>query len=256
MASAPVTPATPGLITKVENDVVFLKSHALVLLLALALIVGAILGGVGLVEHLVEAHDARVAAAQLKKENVDTATTAALMAQLQKDSAAANARDAQQSALIQSLAQQLIASRAQTAKQVSTDATLNAKDAGARLAQQTNAAAGDVTVNGDAVTMSLPLTRTVVADLDLLRQAQSDVTNLTGQLNAQAILTTDAKTQLVDANKVIAADKVELVQTIKADDAACVASTKIAVDAEAKKGRKHAILSAIGTAIGMAFLLK
>jgi hypothetical protein len=254
--ATPVTPATPGIISVVEKDIVFLKSHVIVLLLALVVIIGSILGGIGLVEHLVEAHDARVAANQLKKEGVDTATTAALLAKFQADEQAAAARDAQQTALIQTLIQQMAASRAQTAKQVSTDATLNAKDAGARLAQQTKAGAGDVTVAGDSVTMSLPLTRSVVADLDLLSQAQSDVTNLTGQLGAQTILTNDAKAQLADATKIIAADKTELIATIKADNAACVASTKIAVDAEAKKGRKRTFWSVVATIGGMAFLLK
>ena len=80
--------------------------------------------------------------------------------------------------------------------------------------------------------------------------------NLNGQLGAQTILTNDAKVEIATANKIIAADKDELVATVKADNAACVASTKIAVDAEAKKGRKRTFWSVLATVAGMAIWLK
>jgi hypothetical protein len=260
MSSTPVTPKpavpAPSLVTEVKNDLTWVRTHAIILLVTLALLAGIIVGSIDLINGMEERHDAAVAAAQLKKEGVDTAAQQALVAELAKEHADDQARDAQQSALIQSLVAQMAASRAQTAKQVATDATLDAKAAGARLATQTNAGPGDVTVLNDSVTMSLPLTRTVVADLDKLQQAQSDVTNLNGQLGAQTILTTDAKVELATANKVIAADKDELVATVKADNAACVASTKIAVDAEAKKGRKRTFWSVVATITGMAIWLK
>ena len=260
MASTPVTPkpvgGAPSIVTEVSNDLAWVRTHAIIILCTLALIAGIVLGTVNLIERIEEKHDEAVAAAQLKKEGVDTAAQQALVAELAKEHADNQARDAQQSALIQSLVAQMAASRAQTAKQVATDATLDAKAAGARLATQTNAEPGDVTVLNDSVTMSLPLTRTVVADLDKLQQAQSDVTNLNGQLGAQTILTNDAKVELATANKVIAADKDELVAAVKADNAACVASTKIAVDAEAKKGRKRTFWSVLATVAGMAIWLK
>ena len=72
--------------------------------------------------------------------------------------------------------------RAQTAKQIKTDATLDAQSAAARLVGQMKASASDVTVSNDIVSMTLPLTQNVVASLDLLQQAQSDVNNLQSQL--------------------------------------------------------------------------
>ena len=258
MSSTPVAPkpATPSVITEVTNDLAWVRTHAIIILCTLALIAGIVLGTVNLIERVEEKHDEAVAAAQLKKEGVDTAAQAALVAELAKEHADDQARDAQQTALIQTLVQQMAAQRAQTAKQIATDATLDAKAAGQRLAAQTNAGAGDVTVVNDSVTMSLPLTRTVVADLDQLQQSKSDVTNLTAQLGAQTILTNDAKVELGTAQKVIAADKDELVQTVKSDNAACVASTKIAVDNEARKGRKRTFWSVLAAVTGMAIWLK
>ena len=258
MSSAPVTPkpAPVSTISSLATDLAWFRTHAIIALVAIALIGGLVIGSIDLINGMEERHDAAIAAAQLKKEGVDTAAQQALVAELAKEHADDQVRDAQQSALIQNLVQQMAAQRAQTAKQIATDATLDAKAAGQRLAAQTNAGAGDVTVVNDSVTMSLPLTRTVVADLDQLQQSKSDVTNLTAQLGAQTILTNDAKVELGTAQKVIAADKDELVQTVKSDNAACVASTKIAVDNEARKGRKRTFWSVLAAVAGMAIWLK
>ena len=216
------------------------------MVITVALIAGSIIGGISLFESLIEKHDARVAAAQQAKEGVDTATTAALMTQLAQDRADNAARDAANTALIQSLVTQMSQQRAQTAKQIKTDATLDAQAAAARLVAQTKASPSDVTVSNDLVTMTLPLTRNVVASLDLLAQAQSDVNNLQGQLSAQQILTSDAKIEASDAQKIIAADKVELIDTIKADNAAC----KVEVDKQGKKDLKRGFWASLVSFVG------
>ncbi len=225
----------------IERDITWVKGHILVVLLAIALIAGSIIGGISLFESMVERHDARAAAAQQAKEGVDTATTAALVAQLAQDHTANVARDAAQTALIQSLVQQMASQRAQTAKQIVTDGTLDIQAAAQRLAAQTHDETGDVGIKNDLVTMTLPLARIVVADLDLLPQAQADVNNLQSQLDAQKILTSDAKVETVDATKIIASDKVELIATIKADNAAC----KVEVDKQATKDRKRGLWASI-----------
>ena len=101
-------------------------------------------------------------------------------------------------------------------------------------------------MSNDIVSMTLPLTRIVVADLDLFQQAQSDVTNLQGQLSAQQILTSDSKVETADANKIIAADKIELIATIKADNSAC----QVRVDAQASKDRKRGLWASLASFIG------
>ncbi len=242
---------TPSPITTIEKDITWVRGHILAVLLATALIAGSIIGGIFLFESLIEKHDARVAAAQQAKEGVDTATTAALMAQLAQDRAANVQRDATQTALIQTLVQQMAQQRAQTAKQIVTDGTLTAQAAAARLVEQTKAAPSDVTVSNDLVTMTLPLTRIVVADLDLLPQAQADVNNLQSQLDAQKILTSDSKVEAQDAQKIIQADKTELIATIKADNSAC----QVRVDAQVSKDRKRGFWATVasfvvGAAVG------
>jgi hypothetical protein len=248
------TISEPTTITTIEKDLTWIRGHILVALLTVALIVGSIIGGISLFENMVERHDARVAQAQLQKEGVDTATTTAFMAALTQDRAANAVRDTAQAALIQTLVGQMAQQHAQTAQQIKTDATLDAKAAAERLVLQMKASPTDVTVNNDLVTLTLPLTRNVVTSLDLLPQAQSDVTNLQGQLGAQKILTSDAKTENADAQKVIAADKVELIAAIKADNAACVVSTNAAVDKQASKDRKRSLWVMLLGAIAGGFI--
>lgn len=237
-------------ITTIERDITWIRSHVLIALLTVALIAGSIIGGISLFENMIEKHDARVAASQLKKEGVDTATQAALVAQLNQDRTANLARDAAQTTLINSLISQMAQQRAITTKQVAADATLDAQSAAARLASQTKAGTADVTANNNAVTMTLPVARMVVADEDLLAQAQRDIPNLQGQLSAQQILTSDAKVELSTATQVITADKTELIETIKADNAACT----VRVDQQASKDRKRALWLSILSALGGAFL--
>jgi hypothetical protein len=224
---APVAakPATPSAATTVAN-------HPIIhLLLAASLVYGGIVG----IEDLLDRHDQKAAAAQLTRENVDTSTTTALLAQLQKQQADDEARDAQAMATIQSLAKQMSISRSQTAQQIATDVTLDAQTAATKLVAQTKTSPSDAAASGNTVVVSLPLARIIVANLDELPQAQADVTNLQGQLVAETTLATDTKAQLDTANQTIDADKVELVAAVKADNAQC----KVEVDAQAKKDRKR-----------------
>jgi phage FluMu protein gp41 len=229
----------------IERDITWIKGHVLVVLLAVALIAGSIIGGISLIESLIQRHDERVAAAQLQKEGVDTSIQAAFMTQLQQEHADNLARDVAQTTLINSLVSQMAQQHAVTAKQVVTDSTLDTKAAAARLVTQTKASPSDVTASNDTVTMTLPLTRTVVADLDLFAQSQSDVLNLQGQLGAQKILTSDSKVELGTANQVISADKTELIATIKADNSAC----DVRVDKQAAKDRKRTLWVSVASVI-------
>lgn len=238
-APAPAAPSAPSIPiptdTTIVKDITWIRTHILICLLAIVVIAGGIFGGVSLVENLIERHDTRVATAQQKAEGVDTATQAALMAQLAQYRTVDASRDATQTALIATLISKMNQQHVVTDQQVKTDATLDSDSAAARLAAQTKASAGEVATSNGSVVISLPVTRTIVASLDQLPQAQSDVVNLQGQLNAQQILTTDAKTELGTANQVITADKVELIATIKGDNDAC----NVRVDAQAKKDRKR-----------------
>jgi hypothetical protein len=253
MTTEPVVPVPapkPAVVSTVSRDITWIRAHVLILLLSLAMIAGISIGTVELVEHFVEQHDIRAAAAQQAREGIDTATQKALMDQLAQYRTEDAAKDAAQTALISSLVASMAQQRAQTAKQVTTDASLDVQAAAARLAIQTNAAPGEVTVANGTTILDLPIARKVVASLDLLPQAQNDVINLTAQLGAQTVLTTDAQKELATVNQVIAADKVELIATVKADDATCKVTVNAAVDAQAKKDEKRGIWVAIGSFIG------
>ena len=226
------TPVVPVPVKPPSTAVATVANHPLLYLLIVA---GLVYGGIVGFEDLAAKHDASVAAAQLKKEGVDTTTTTALLAQLQKQQADDEARDAQAMATIQSLAKQMSISRSQTAQQIATDVTLDAQTAATKLVAQTKTSPSDAAASGNTVVVSLPLARIIVANLDELPQAQSDVTNLQGQLVAETTLATDTKAQLDTANQTIDADKVELVAAVKADNAQC----KVEVDAQAKKDRKR-----------------
>lgn len=237
--------STPTLVATIERDITWVRGHILIALLAIVVLAGTIFGGISLVEFLNQKHDEKAAAAQQAKLNIDTATQAALVAQLHQEREDNAARDEAQMKLITSLIVQMSQQHAQTDKQIKTDATLDAKAAAARLVLQTHASTEDVIVSNDTITMTLPLTRTIVSNLDLLPQAQSDVLNLQGQLDAQKILTSDAKVELTTANQVILADKNELISTIKADSAAC----KVEVDKQAAKDRKRGFWATVGGVI-------
>jgi hypothetical protein len=244
-AVAPATPPTTSPLVTIERDITWIRGHVLSVLLSLALIAGCVMLSVSWVQGLIEKHDERAAAAQQAKEGVSTQQQAALLAQLQQIHNDDVARDQAQQAQIQTLITQMAQQHAVTAKQLQTDASLNAQAAAARLVSQTKASVNQVTVANDLVTMDLPLTRVVIADLDLLPQAQNDVTNLNAQLDAQKILTTDAQSERDKAQQVITADKTELIATIKADNAAC----KVQVDAQASKDRKRGFWVAVASTV-------
>lgn len=252
MSSSPVTPSAPiahpapptttkseTIVQKIEKDYDWVKLHIILLIITIGLLYGGVSLTIRSVDKLIADHDAATAAAQLKQEGVDTSTQQALLGQLQNLEQQSAARDAQQTALIQTLVQQMSSSRAATAKQVQVDSTADAASTASRLATQTKASPADVTASNTAVTLSLPVARTVTSDLDLLTQSQADVTNLQGQIQAQTTLTTDAKAQLSTAQQTINADKVELVQTVQSDNAACDVKINNAVSAQQTKDSKH-----------------
>lgn len=245
-AAAPITSTDASITATIKTELTWVKTHVFLLVFTLALILGTAFGAVTLFNKLIEAHDARAAAAQQQKEGVDITTQSQLLQQLQATAAADAARDAQQAQLIQTLVAQMTQQHTATAKQIQTDSTLDAQGTGARLAQQTNAGPKDVTIGNEAVTLSLPLARIVVSDLDTLTQAQSDISNLNGQLTAQKILTSDAISEKTQANAVIAADKTELIATIKGDNDACNLRVDVAVAKANKRTVWGTILGVVG----------
>jgi hypothetical protein len=209
--------ATPGatdstIITTIKRDWSWLVSHLIVLAFVALLVVGAVYG----VDSIVAKHEAAQEGkyAQILKQQ-ETQTTL-LQQQLAQDAAQAEIRDAQYQATIAQLSKSIQVRDTSAKKQQQTDSTLNAVSAAARLAQQTNAQAGEITVANDNITLDLPITKDVVTKLDALTQVQADLQDEQNEFAAQVGLTNDANTKLADADKVIASQTLQLTDSTKA----------------------------------------
>lgn len=227
--------------TRIENDVAWLRTHFVYAVLFVAIVLGSIYGAVRLVNGIITAHDEKKDQQLSQVLANSKANDAALLARLDQDKQANDARDQQVNALLGTLIAQMNAQREATRVQVQKDSTLSTQDAAARLVQQEKAQPGQVTTSADKVIVDTPLTRQIVADLDKYAQAQKDVDNLNGQLDAQKTLTQDAKQNFENAQKVISADKDTLIAQIKADVADC----KVQVDKERDKGNKRTLWASI-----------
>src|SRR4029077_15528750 len=104
-----------------------------------------------------------------------TQQTQILQKQLQADEEQSAQIEARLLAQNSQLAQQISARNQAVVAQVKSDATLSTQDAAARLSQQTNATAGEVTAQGNNVTIDLPITRAVVSALDELPVVQANL---------------------------------------------------------------------------------
>ena len=209
MTTTPVTPAPTTdttIVATIKKDWSWLVSHLIAIAFVALLVVGAVYG----VDSIVAKHDAATSNKYTAILAQQTAQTQTLVQQLAADQAASAARDAQYVATISQLSKSMQVRDANAKKQQQTDATLNAADAANRLAQQTSAKPGEITVAGDNITLDLPLTRGIVAGLDDLVRAKADLQDTQGQLTAQTGLTADANTQLADADKVITSQIAQL----------------------------------------------
>src|ERR1700677_970042 len=152
------TPATTTVVSKIEHDWTWIQQHLLALVLVALLIGGAVYGVEGIIARHDAANDSKYAALLATQ----TAQTKTLVQQLSDFEAQATVRDQQYQATIASLAQTINTRNANAKKQAQVDANLDVSAAAARLAQQTQAAAGEVTVSNNDVLVDLPITRRIV----------------------------------------------------------------------------------------------
>jgi hypothetical protein len=189
-------------------------------------------GGVYGVENLIAKHDA----ATLAKDNAALATVVAqnqtLISEAQtKDVLLQQAITALSAANAQLSAKQN-ARNVQLATQVKTDAILSAQQAADRLTQQTKAAPGEITASGDTIVADLPMSRTIVTDLDELPVVTANLADETTKLTNETTLATTAQAD-------VTAQKAEIsgLNTQLADSAvACAAEVKVE-KAKARKGK-------------------
>lgn len=210
---------TPPIVKTIEHDLSYLKTHVILALSGLGLIVALVLGSVLGIEHIIgvmrTAEDTRATQALVAAQT----TQKILTDRLDQHDAAAAQREAVYVETIQSLAKQM-AARDTAAQQARTQAsTLNAVDTAAAIAKQTNAAPGEVTATGDNVTMDLAVARTVNRNMISLDQAQANLKDTQGQLVAVSGQLADCKVTVTDQKAVIAGDAAVLVAAQKKADA-------------------------------------
>lgn len=217
-APATTTPAPPTdttIVATIQKDWSWLVSHLILLAVVGLLVAGAVYG----VDSIVARHDAARSTQFAQILATQAAQTKTLQQQLAADEAATAVRDAQYQATIAQLSKSIQVRDANAQKQQQTDATLDSVSAASRLAAQTGAQPGEITVAGDNVTLDLPITRRVVAVFDELSVAQADLQDTQNQLTAQTGLTADANTKLVDADKVITSQTAQIADGVKSCNA-------------------------------------
>jgi hypothetical protein len=197
-------------------------------IILLAIAAGLVFGAVYFVENLISKHDVANAAVTAKILATQEEQTKAIQTQLTTDES--HWTQIEQTLLAQNaqLTKTIENEHVQIEKQRTVDATLTAQEAATRLAQQTQAKSGEVVAQGDNIVLDLPITRSIVSDLDLLVGTQAELQNTQTQLknettiagndqtniNEQAALITSLKTQNADQIKSCSAQ----IAVVKAKD--------------------------------------
>lgn len=230
-APKPLTP-TPGIVTTVEKDYAWVKAHILALVFSLVLILGTAAGAVYGVESLIAKHDL---AAEQRADAKLTTIVAQANDSLQKSNAVnqqllqmISQLQAQNTQLAKGVAQRNV----QNDQQRKIDATLNATDAATRLSAQTQASPGEITVTGNDVTLDLPITRRIVADLDTLVTTTANLKDTTTELaNETALFNKSQEANAAQAKSITDLQAQNVGQTV-----ACAAEVKT-IKAQARKSK-------------------
>lgn len=235
--AAPAKPvAAPTLVQTVEKDYAWVKMHIAALLVTFVLIGGSVVGSVYGVESLIAKHDLATEQRYNTALAGEVANTKAAQDALATTIASFNTQLQALQAQNAQLAQSVIARNAQTQKQVKIDATLDAQETAQRLATQTSASAGQVQVapNGSDITIALPITRSIVADLDSLQSSQANLVDTQKEL--------DNTNQLFTSSQQVVAAQKTTIDSLTAQNAgqvkACAEEVKTA-KAVARKSKAH-----------------
>lgn len=215
---------TETITQRVSNDLSWARHHALVMLLAILFIFGAVYG----IESLVAKHDAQTAS---QSQLVLAALTAADKEQFAGIQAQILTLTQQNTNLVNSMLQR----DKQTVIQQKKDTTLDAAGSATRLMELEHDK-GMAIAQGNQVTMDLPLSRAVILDLDAMAPLQADNRDLQSQLNNEHVINTGLNTESTKKDELLAA-------TVKAD------KDKLdSCQSDARKGKTKYLI--IGTILG------
>lgn len=223
-------------VSVITKDWDWLKTHILLLAVTGIFVVGSVYG----VESLIARHDAASTAKYSVLLDTQIQQTQAVEKQLATDEA--HWTQVEQTLLNQNaqLSKTIVTENKQVENQRKADATLNAQQAAERLTQQTKAASGEVVASGDNVVVDLPITRSIVSDLDLLVGTQDTLKATQTQLVNETTIADNAKSD--------AAAKNTLIMNLKAQNDAQVKScdARVAlVKAQARKGKLKWFVSGV-----------
>jgi hypothetical protein len=218
------TPPNP--ISTLKADWSWIVTHVLLLVAVGIVVLLAVFG----IEELISKHDDKNAAVAQQILAASTAQTNLLASKLSQDEQLWSQQNAANQKIIAIQAAQIAQRNIAAQQQQKVDASLSATDAANRLSDQTGAKSGEVTAVGDTVSISLPVTRTVVQLLDSVPTLQANLNDTQNQLAAETSIAGNLESQ-VDAQKsLVAAQQIQLADQNKA----CTAQVA-AVKAKARK---------------------
>lgn len=178
----------------------WLKTHLALLIIVIVLA----FGGVYFVESIIAKHDANNDQKWQSMLAASNAQTQNLTNKMNQDEQIWNQQNQQNIQIIKGLASMISARDAATKVQLQADTTLTADDAKNRLNILTDAQAGEVTAGNDTVTMDLPITRKVIANLDELPTVKADLSDTQKQLEAETNTAANLQNDLNDKSALIA----------------------------------------------------
>jgi hypothetical protein len=197
---------TPEDITsKVATDLAWARHH-LFLLAAVSILVFA---GVFGVESLLAKHDAQKDAQWKAVVAADQQRLATDEANWAQQFQALTAQNTQLLSAIQTRDAALVV-------QQKKDATLSANEAAQRLSEQTKAAPGEVTAQGNNLLVDLPISRQIVTSLDQLPVLVANLADMKTQLANETTIANNAQADAT-AQKKINTDQVEACKAQVAD---------------------------------------
>jgi hypothetical protein len=175
--------------SEITNDLVWLKTHVILLIIVIVLTFGGVYG----VESIIAKHDASNAAAL-------NAIQKSLTDKLNADEKRWDDQNSAQQTLITNLSNAITQRDKTLADVIQKDATLTATQSATKIADATKAKAGEVTSSGDTVTVDLPIARTITTNLDQLPVLQQDLVDTKQQLASETIIA-DNRQELIDEMK-------------------------------------------------------
>lgn len=228
--------------TAITKDLSWIGSHLVLLLVVALLVFGGVYGVESLLNRRAAENDAKWQAI-LKQQAAQTQSLQQQISQDEKQWAQTFAKLTAQNAQLATTVAQRNQELQQQEKQ---NATLTASQAAVRLAAQTQAGTGEISVAGDSVTIDLPITRRIVDSLDSLTAAQADLVDTKKQLENETVIATNAQSDAAQQKKLVAGTQ----QLVTDAQDACEAQVA-ALKAAHRKSILKVIFVSLGIGVGI-----